>query len=120
MPIRVDFTGSSTGFTPLDAGSYQAKVVKVTLSDDPGPSGFHTVVFEWLIAGTKRKVWDRYSLSPLAIWRLKKVLATLGIETPEGEFEIEPSEVVGCEATLELEVEEYNGKEKNVVADVFE
>lgn len=116
MTIRVDFTGASEGFTPLEAGPYPAKVSKVELSETKGNSGYHSLIFEWKIIGTNRTIkFDYYSLSPQALWRLKQVLTALGIDVPEGEFEVEPSDIVNSEATLILKIEEYNGRENNKV-----
>ena len=121
MVVRVDFTGATEGYTPLEPGEYPAKVAKVELSENPGKnSGYHSLIFDWAIIGTNRKVrFDYYSLSPQALWRLKSVLSTLGIDVPDGEFEVDPDEIVGAEATLVLKVEEYNGKENNKVAEVL-
>ena len=119
MAIRVDFTGADQAVKPLDAGPYQAKVLDVTLSEKAGPSGYHSVIIDWQVLDPKRKVrFDRYSLSPAALWRLKQVMTTLGVEVPDGEFEIDPDELKGQEATIVLKIEEFNGRENNRVEEV--
>ena len=118
MAIRVDFTGVK-GPAPLDPGEYQARVADVTVSDKAGQSGYHSVILDWQVLDPQRKVrFDYYSLSPQSLWRLKNVLSTLGVEVPEGEFEFEPQDVIGQEATVVLSVEEYNGRENNKVKEV--
>lgn len=119
MVISVDFTGADSAVKPLEAGPYQAKVLDVSLSEKAGPSGYHSVIIDWQVLEPKRKVrFDRYSLSPAALWRLKQVMTTLGLDVPEGEFEIDPAELKGLEATIVLKVEEYNGRENNRVEEV--
>lgn len=117
--IRVDFTGSDTAVKPLEAGPYQAKVIDVSLSEKAGPSGYHSLIIDWQVLEPKRKVrFDRYSLAPQSLWKLKGVLTTLGVEVPDGEFEVDPAEVKGQEATIVLNIEEYNGRENNRVQEV--
>jgi hypothetical protein len=105
MPIRIDMSGVQEGgsYAVLEPGIYPAHVDSIELSQKPGPSGFHYLTFVYQTdESTKRNIWVNYSLSPAALWRLKGDLVKLGVEVPDGEFELEPADVVGAKCQVKV------------------
>jgi hypothetical protein len=106
MPIRIDMSGvteAGGNFPALEPGVYPAHVSECRLSDKPGPSGYHYIVMVYEAEeSTKRHVWRNYSLSPGALGFLKKDLVALGVDVPEGEFELEPADVVGSKCQIRV------------------
>jgi hypothetical protein len=62
-----------------------------------------------------RAVWDTCWLSEKAMWRIKKVLSALQYPIPEGEFDLNPADLIGRRMFVAVEHEEYDGKVRAVV-----
>lgn len=115
----LDFTGVSSGFECLPAGIYEGEVKKVELKTNKAGDGQY-LNFEWEVTdeeGKAHKVWDIASLKPQALWKLKQVMEAFGMDV-EGSIDLEPEEFVGQQAQLTLEIDQYQGKDKNVVKEV--
>ena len=55
-------------------------------------------------------MWDTCWLSEKAMWRMKMMLAALQFPIPEGEFELDPAELIGRRMFVDVDHEEYDGK----------
>jgi hypothetical protein len=70
-------------------------------------------------ASTGGKVWENTSLAPQALWKLRGLLEALGLEIPEGAFDLDLDEYIGLECGAEIEHEKYQGKTKGVIVDLY-
>lgn len=119
MGVVLDFTNVSSGFEVLPAGNYDATVAKVEVRNSKAGDSQY-LNFEWDVIdenGKERKVWDIASLKPQALWKLKAIMEAFGMLV-EGQIDLDLDEFVGQSAVLELEIDTYNGKERNVVKTV--
>lgn len=120
MNISLDFTNVSSGFEVLPEGNYEATVAKVEVrTSKAGDSQY--LNFEWDVVdeetGKARKIWDIASLKPQALWKLKQIMEAFGMNTA-GQIDLDPEAFVGQQAILTIEIDTYEGKEKNVVKEV--
>jgi hypothetical protein len=103
MPITLDFDGvSDSGFEALPAGLYPAKIAEVNQKMGR-ESQKPYLEFKFVLndpAG--RFLWRNYSLQTSALWALKADLGKLGIEIPEGPFELDEQDLIGMEVQLEV------------------
>jgi hypothetical protein len=125
MPIRIDMAGvnSGGGFAVLEPGVYPAHIHSIEMSKNPGASGYHYLTFVYQSdEQTKRNIWVNYSLSPAALWRLKQDLVKLGVDVPDGEFDFEPTEVIGMTCRIRVSKKPHYsrpGEEDNEVEEVM-
>jgi hypothetical protein len=118
-PISVNFSDVED-FELLPAGVYPATVTAVTESENPGPSGYTYLNWEFTILEGEfedRKQWTITSLSPKAAFRLKEVLVAFGVSAAEiAEMEeFEPSDYLGTHVHLSVTQENYEGTLRNTV-----
>jgi hypothetical protein len=64
-----------------------------------------------------RGLWDTCWITPKAMWRVKQVLSALQYPIPEGEFDLNPADLIGRRMFVAVEHEEYDGKTRAVVKD---
>lgn len=121
-PIRIDFSGVVDLSKPIPIGEYQVRVVKTEIRQ--GPKGDY---INWELAVTapaefnERRLWLITSMSPAALFRLQGVLEALG-ESPEaleGQFDLNLAKYVGKTAIAVVNIEEYQGEERNRVTDLL-
>lgn len=115
--IKVDFTGVDVR-TLLAEGQYHAKVLEIT-QEDGNEYPYLKWVFE-VISNDKTngaKLFYNTSLAPKALWNLRNLLETLGVETPASEVELDTDEYIGLELMLRVEHETYEGKDRAKVTD---
>jgi hypothetical protein len=111
-------------FPLLEEGTYIAVLNKVV--EKPGKQAPYWE-WEFQIVGTPDgeeirpapRVWERTSLSPLAVWRVRKLLLALG-----GDLATDTEDLVGTLALVAVEKELIEegaraGQMKNVLADVI-
>ncbi len=102
MPIVIDLTGVSTeGPAPLDAGTYPAVITKSNISPSKN-SGEDTLYLDISVGEEGRNLKWSTSVQTAMLWRLKKLLASLGIDIPEGEFEFDEADLIGVECQVEV------------------
>lgn len=65
-----------------------------------------------------RGLWDTCWVTEKAMWRVKKMLAALQFPIPEGEFDLDPSELIGRRMFVTVDHEEYDGKTRVRVQDM--
>lgn len=102
MPVVIDLTGVSTeGPAPLDAGTYPAVITKSSISPSKN-SGEDTLYLELSVGDEGRNLKWSCSMLEQQLWRLKRLLVSLGIEIPEGQFEFDEADLVGIECQVEV------------------
>lgn len=115
---RVDFSQVET-FKALPDGKYLVKIDDVEIKE--GDKGEY---FNWVLKVTKgknkgKKLWVITSLVPESLWNLKNFLDALGADYPESAFDVDPTDYVDMELGVTVEVEEFEGKDKNRVTDYW-
>lgn len=118
--ISVDFEGVSAGSGVPD-GTYTVSVEEVSVETSEN-SGEDYLSWKFKVVGGKmsgRSLYDNTSLQPQALWRLRRVLESLGIEVPDGAMDIDPDELIGLECDVEVANEDYQGKQRSRVVDIF-
>lgn len=112
--IQVDFTGVEASSRTVEDGTYSAKITKCEVRDSES-SDSQLLNFVWEISlkkGMKAIVYDNASLQPQALWRLRLLLESLGETIPEGVMDIDPDDLIGREAKVEITNEKYDGKNR--------
>lgn len=130
---KVDFTGVSAGFEPVEPGQYPIIFTAGTVKDSKATPGAKYIGAELTVSDEDeakgRKFFLNWSLQPKALWRMKQDAVTFGIEpeTLEGEVDIDEllEELQGREAVAEVSVEEYTAndgktKQRNTVLALHE
>lgn len=114
-------TGEGDGeFEALDDGYYLAKVEKISMSAEPGASGFHYWTVLWRVqrpkAVAKRTLYDRLSLSPKAAFKMREFFDALGFT-----YDSDTDELIGETAVLEVSQSEItSGKRKGEMGNDIE
>lgn len=117
--LKVDFTGVETRVL-LPEGQYHAKVAEAPTVEDGTQAQYLKWTFVTMDDDKKlnnQKLYYNTSFAPQALWNLRNLLQTLGVETPDSEFELDPDAYVGLELLLTVTHEEYDGKMKPRVSD---
>jgi flagellar biosynthesis GTPase FlhF len=115
--LKVDFTGVETRAHIAD-GQYHAKVAEITV-EEGSQANYLKWVFE-IISDDKtngRKLFYNTSLAPQALWNLRNLLETLGVDTPDSATTLDLDEYVGLELMVRVESEVYEGKERPKISD---
>lgn len=122
MPIQVDMTGVSVeGPLPLEPGKYPAVVTKAEVKPSKS-SGNDTLYLDFNVGEEGRGMRWNTSLEPKSLWRFKRFLVNLGIEVPDGPFDIDEQELVGLECIVDVGVEPHYrdpGRKQNRVLQVL-
>jgi len=95
----------------------EAKLGKSSEKETPG------ILMTWVITGPKKfkgkTIRDSLWLSDKALWRVRQTLEALGVQVPSKKVKVDPRKMVGKEAAITLEDEEYEGKVRSRVVDCF-
>ena len=117
----VDFSGvQSGGRRKIPEGDYHFVVDKAYW--DESEAGNDMVVFESVIKEGPQKGWRGYThcaITPKALWKLRQMLEALGIEVPDGKLAINPKKYIGKEHGGSVEQEEYDGKKRSKITDIY-
>lgn len=95
---------------------HAAKLDKSSEKETPG------VFITWLITKGKYKgktLRDPLWLSDKALWRVRQTWEALGVQVPSKKVKLDPRKIVGKEAAITTEDEEYESKIRSRVVDVF-
>lgn len=120
--LKVDFTGvEAGGARSCPDGRYVAKVTKVTqeTSDNSGKD-----YLKWELSVDRphhkgARLYNNTTLQPQGLFALKRFLECLGADVSEGEMDLDLGEYPDMEIGVEVVNEEYQGKTRPQVADVF-
>lgn len=111
--ISVDMEGVESGGKIVPDGYYPAKIEEVKEGESKAENPMLNL--KWRITGGKAKgalVYDHISLTPQALWKLKGLLECLEIEVPDGQLDLDLSELEDAECTIEVTNETFEGKKR--------
>lgn len=119
---NVDLTGVGEGgqFKPKrkPAGDYRAKIVKVDDHKKEGklPGWVYTIQVD----GDARATYPYY-VNPEAkqAWKIRAICAAAGIKVKLSKIKFDPNKLVGKSIGVALEDDEYEGRLKSVIDDIF-
>ena len=110
--LKVDMTGVES-YTRCSEGEHLAKVKKVEMGTVQG-SGDDCIkaVFE-VLKGTDKgcQVFETFSLSEKALWKLKSFLQAIGIKA-DGKLTLDLDKLEGKICVIDVVHEEYNGQKR--------
>ncbi len=108
--ISVDFTDvESGGGQPTPDGYYVGEVMKA--EQEVSQNGNDMIVVRWK-TNTGSIVFDRFVLVPQSLWVLRTALESMGYDIPDGPFDFDVDDLVGCTCGLEITNEEYEEKDQ--------
>jgi len=111
--IAVDFSGVESGGRAIPDDDYLLEVVSCE-EKEGRESGALYLSWKYKVAeGTYKgaTVYDNTSLSPQALWRLKRLLEAMGIQA-DGKMSLDINSFKGKRVLAQIANETYNGKEK--------
>lgn len=117
--ISVDFTGV-TGSTKIPEGDYPVRVKEITHETSSSGNPYLKWVFE--VADGKHKgkqLFHNTSLQPQALFNLRNTLEALQYPVSSEAMKINLDELTGLEAAVAVELENYQGKDKPRIVDIF-
>lgn len=108
--ISVDFTDvDAGGMMPTPDGIYTAEVKSAEKDVSSNGNEMVVVRYKTQIGST---VFDRFMLLPQSLWVLRTALNCMGYETPDGQFDFDPDDLVGQTLGIEITNEEYEEKDQ--------
>lgn len=111
--IAVDFSGVESGGRAIPDDDYLLEVVSCE-EKEGRESGAIYLAWKYKVAEGPYKgatVYDNTSLSPQALWRLKRLLEAMGIQA-DGKMSLDINSFKGKRVLAQIANETYNGKEK--------
>lgn len=120
--ITLDFSNVSEGsvFSPrrLPEGSYLAIVAKVEAKNSK--AGNPMLVYTLIPVEHPTAVYPYYIvLDEKQLWKFRALLMAAGKEIPKRKVTVDPESIVGKQIMIDLEDDEWEGREKSTVAGVF-
>jgi len=119
--VNVDFTGvSEGGGFRIKPGDYAVKVKKVEhkISDKDKP--YFNWELEVLNGDAKgKKLFHTTSLQPQALFNLRNTLLACKMNVPKSKMSVDIKKLVGAIMGVTVDDDEYKGKVKSSVVDVF-
>jgi hypothetical protein len=106
----------------LPEGDYTAKVRSAEFGhssekETPG------IMMAWVITSPKeykgKTLRDSLWLSDKALWRVRQTLEALGLQVPSKKVKVNPKSMIGKEAAITVEDEEYDNKVRSRIVDCF-
>jgi hypothetical protein len=108
--ITVDFTDvDAGGLMPTPDGIYTVEVRSAEKEVSSNGNDMVTCRYRTNIGST---VFDRFMLMPQSLWVLRTALNAMGYETPDGEFQFDPADLVGQTMGVEITNEEFEEKDQ--------
>jgi len=122
--IRIDLTGVSTGFEPIEAGYYPATIFSVEQKLSKASNKPMLVVQFSITAPPEavgRRLYANYSLQPQALFKLKGMLEVLDMGMDlEGAVNLQPTDLMGLPCVLAVAIDETpDGKPVNRITRVL-
>lgn len=115
--LKLDMTGVES-YTRCSEGEHLAKVKKVEMGTVQG-SGDDCIkaVFEVLKGADKGcQVFETFSLSEKALWKLKSFLQAIGIKA-DGKLTLDLDKLEGKTCVIDVVHEEYNGQKRAKISE---
>lgn len=120
--ITIDFSNVSEGstFSPrrLPEGSYLATLAKV--ESKTSKAGNPMLVYTIIPVEHPTAVYPYYIvLDEKQLWKFRALLLAAGKDVPKRKVTVDPESIVGKQIMIDLEDDEWEGREKSIVAGVF-
>ena len=120
--ITLDFSNVREGstFSPrrLPEGSYLADIAKVEHKESK--AGNPMLVYTIIPVDHPTAVYPYYILlDEKQLWKFRALLLAAGKDVPKRKVTVDPESIVGKRVMIDLEDDEWEGREKSVVAGVF-
>jgi hypothetical protein len=118
----IDFTKvkEQGNFNPRHkpSGDYRMKIAKV--DDHTSKSGNDNWVFTIVPTTDQRATYPYYvSADPEQAWKIRNLLVAAGFSVPKKRINVDPNKLIGKEIGVSLEDDEYEGRMKSVITQVF-
>lgn len=120
--ITLDFSNVSEGstFSPrrLPEGSYLAVLAKVEAKTSN--AGNQMLVYTIIPVEHPTAVYPYYVLlDEKQLWKFRALLLAAGKDVPKRKVMVDPESIVGKQVMIDLENDEWEGREKSTIAGVF-
>lgn len=120
--ITLDFSNVSEGstFSPrrLPEGTYLATLARV--ESKTSKAGNPMLVYTIIPVEHPTAVYPYYIvLDEKQLWKFRALLLAAGKEVPKRKVTVDPESIVGKQIMIDLEDDEWEGREKSTVAGVF-
>ena len=120
--ITLDFSNVSEGstFSPrrLPEGTYLATLAKV--ESKTSKAGNPMLVYTIIPVEHPTAVYPYYIvLDEKQLWKFRALLLAAGKEVPKRKVTVDPESTVGKQIMIDLEDDEWEGREKSTIAGVF-
>jgi hypothetical protein len=120
--ITLDFSNVREGstFSPrrLPEGAYLATIAKVESKDSK--AGNPMLVYTIIPAEHPTAVYPYYILlEENQLWKFRALLLAAGKEVPKRKVTVDPESIIGRQVMIDLEDDEWEGREKSSIAGVF-
>ena len=120
--ITLDFSNVTEGstFSPrrLPEGTYLATLAKV--ESKTSKAGNPMLVYTIIPVEHPTAVYPYYIvLDEKQLWKFRALLLAAGKEVPKRKVTVDPESIVGKQIMIDLEDDEWEGREKSTVAGIF-
>ena len=120
--ITLDFSNVSEGstFSPrrLPEGTYLATLAKV--ESKTSKAGNPMLVYTIIPVEHPTAVYPYYIvLDEKQLWKFRALLLAAGKDVPKRKVTVDPESIVGKQIMIDLEDDEWEGREKSTIAGVF-
>lgn len=102
----------------MPEGDYLATILSVV--EEESKNGNDMWVYAIQLSDNKTCVYPHHCvLDPDSLWKVRNLFMAAGIEVPKKRMNVNPERIVGEEIGISLEDDEYEGREKSVIVNVF-
>lgn len=111
--VNLDLSGVEVSRRAIPEGTYAVVVNKAELTKSREGNNMIKLEFEVTEGPHKgAKLFENCSLQPQALFKLKSVMLALGMNIPEGSFDLDTNDLVGLNCEVEVGHETYEGKKR--------
>lgn len=111
--VNLDLSGVEVSRKAIPEGTYAVVVNKAELTKSREGNNMIKMEFEVTEGPHKgAKLFENCSLQPQALFKLKSVMLALGMNIPNGSFDLDTNDLVGLNCEVEVGHETYEGKKR--------
>lgn len=111
--VNLDLSGVEVSRKAIPEGTYAVVVNKAELTKSREGNNMIKLEFEVTEGPHKgAKLFENCSLQPQALFKLKGVMLALGMDIPNGSFDLDTNDLVGLNCEVEVGHETYEGKKR--------
>lgn len=111
--VNLDLSGVEVSRKAIPEGTYAVVVNKAELTKSREGNNMIKLEFEVTEGPHKgAKLFENCSLQPQALFKLKGVMLALGMNIPDGSFDLDTNDLVGLNCEVEVGHETYEGKKR--------